>query len=369
VPFPESESPGRSQYAYGTAWPVSGDVFLCNRWEDLVVLDRFGNEELVCERERLPIGYDARLRLTHPKPLRARPKPPVIPQRTAQGVDFAKADKRAVIGVVNVRISDQPFPAGRTPKRLRVLQAILKSDPWMDKPFIGYGQENTPRIPLGTVPLEADGSAYFEAPAGKELIFQVLDENNMAIQSMRSTAFAHPGERLTCLGCHEPKRESYAVKTEQPLAFRQPPSKLEPECGPVEPVSFFRLVQPVLQNRCLTCHLKEKKGPQKMGYDDLRDYAFHFGGGFSGKTMQPLHGGSRSVPGRCGAAASRLGKALLTPGHRAAVPEEERHRVILWLDANALRYSSYHDTAAQERGELVWPLLDSDPANPLENAE
>jgi hypothetical protein len=369
VPFPESESPGRSQYAYGTAWPVSGDVFLCNRWEDLVVLDRFGNEELVCERELLPIGYDARLRLTHPKPLRARSKPPVIPQRTAQGVDFAKADKQAMIGIVNVRTSDQPFPEGRTPTRLRVLQAILKSDPWMDKPLIGYGQENTPRVPLGTVPLEADGSAYFEAPAGRQLIFQVLDENGMAIQSMRSTAFAHPGERLTCLGCHEPKRESYTVKTEQPLAFRRPPSKLEPECGPVEPVSFFRLVQPVLLNRCLTCHLKEKKGPQKMGYEDLRDYAFHFGGGFGGKTMQPVHGGSRSVPGRCGAAASRIGKALLTPEHRAAVPEEERRRVILWLDANSLRYSSYHGTEAQERGEVVWPLLDIDPANPLANAE
>ncbi len=369
VPFPESESAGRSQYQYGTAWPVSEDLFVCNRWEDLVLLDRFGNEELVCERELLPVGYDPRLRLTHPKPLRARPKPPVIAQQTAQGADFAKADKRATIGVVNVRTTDQPFPAGRTPARLRVLQAILKSDPWMNKPLIGYGKENTPRVPLGTVPLEADGSAYFEAPAGKQLIFQVLDENGMAIQSMRSTAFVHPGERLTCVGCHEPKRESYAVKAEQPLAFRRKPSKLEPEYGPVEPVNFYRLVEPTFKSRCLACHVKEGKGPQKMGFEDLRGYAFHFAGGFGGSTLQKDHGGSRSIAGRFGAAASRIGRALLTDAHRKAVPEEERRRVILWLDANSLRYGAYHDTERQERGELVWPLLDVDPEHPLANAE
>ncbi len=369
VPFPESECAGRSQYAYGTAWPVSGDVFICNRWEDLVVLDRFGNEELVCERELLPDGYDSRLRLTHPKPLRARPKPPVIPQQTSQGHDFIGADKRAFIGVVNVNVSDLPFPRGRKPARLRVLQAALKSDPWMDKPFVGYAPENTPRIPLGTVPLEPDGSAYFEAPAGKQLIFQVLDENDMAIQTMRSTAFVHPGERLTCLGCHETKNESYVVKNEQPIAFRRVPSKLEPECGPVEPISFHRQIEPILRDRCVACHVKENKGLRKMSYDDLREFAFFFGGGFLGHTMDKKHGGSRSIPGRCGAAASRLGKALLTPEHQKAIPQAERHRLILWLDANSLRYSSFHDTVAQERGELVWPLLDVDPLNPLANAE
>ena len=369
VPFPESECPSRSQYAYGTAGPVSEDLFICNRWEDLVLLDRFGNEELVCERELLPIGYDPRLRLTHPKPLRARPKPPVIPQQTAQGEDFADADKRATIGVVDARLADLPFPAGREPASLRVLQVALKSDPWMDKPFVGYGQENTPRIPLGTVPLEADGSAYFEAPAGRQLIFQVLDRHGMAIQTMRSTAFVHPGERLTCLGCHEPKQGSNTGKAVQPLAFQRKPSKLEPENGAVEPVSFHRQIEPIMRQRCVTCHVKEGKGPQKMGYADLRDYTFHFGGGFLGSTMQPNHGGSRSIPGRCGAYASRIGQALLADAHRAAVPEAERRRVILWLDANALRYSSYHDLAAQERGELVWPLLDIDPARPLANAE
>ncbi len=239
----------------------------------------------------------------------------------------------------------------------------------MDKPFIGYGNESTPRIPLGTVALESDGSAYFEAPAGKQLIFQVLDENDMAIQTMRSTAFAHPGERLTCLGCHETKNESYAAKGEQPMAFRRAPEKLKPECGPIEPVNFYRQIEPIMKGRCVGCHQKEGKGPQKMDYESLREYVFYFEGGMFGTTIKKDHGGSRAIPGRCGAAASRIGKAMLTPAHQKALPAEERHRVILWLDANALRYSAYHNTEAQECGELVWPLVDVDPANPLANVE
>lgn len=88
VKFPESECPPRGQYEYGTPWPVDEGLFLCNRWEDLVVRDRFGNEELVVAREQLPIGYDPRLRLTHGRPLAARPRPPILTRRTTY--DFEK---------------------------------------------------------------------------------------------------------------------------------------------------------------------------------------------------------------------------------------------------------------------------------------
>lgn len=369
-PLPESEMPGRTHYKYGTAWPVSDGLYLANRWEDLVLIDQYGNEELLCDRESLPLdGYDPRLRLTHPKPLAPRIRPPVIPRRTAQGVDFAKTDKKAVIGVVNVNITDQPFPSGRKPTRLRVFQVIPKHDPWMDKPFIGYGEENTPRVLLGTVPLQPDGSALFEAPAGKLLIFQVLDENNMAIQTMRSAAFVHPGEQLTCLGCHEPKNESYSTSKEQPLAFRRKPAVLEKECGLREPISYNRQIKPIVENRCAKCHIEEKKGPQDMSFAALRPYVQYFSGGFAGKTMVKNSGGSRSIPGRCGAGASKLAQMLLQEPHLKRTHAEDRHLIYLWLDANAPRYGAYHELERQEKGELVWPLIDTDPNDPLRNLE
>ncbi len=361
VPFPESESPGRGQYRYSAPWPLDEDVFLCNSWEDLVVLDRFGNEELLCEREILPIGYDPRLRLSEPIPLRPRPVPPLIPQQTTQGEDFADADHTATVGIINVNIADLPLPQDRPIKRLRVLQVIPKPNPWMDTPWIGYATENTPRIPLGTVPVEEDGSVYFEAPSGKQLIYQILDEHNRAVQTMRAVSYVHPGERLVCTGCHEPTSQSAVNPSQMPLAFRRAPSKLEPECGPIEPVNYYRLIKPILDETCNTCHQKEQKGPQNLGYEELRPYVYYFAGGLLGTTtMSGLHGGSRSIPGRIGAGGSRLTEILFDENHRDGVSDEERGKFILWMDANVPRLGAFQNEEAQKRGELVWPILDVD---------
>lgn len=363
-PFPESEMACRSQYRYGAPWPLSEDLYLCNSWEDLVLLDCYGNEELLCEREILPIGYDPRLRLTEPIPLQARPVPPVVVQQTAQGEDYADADKTSTIGVVNVNIHDRPFPEDRPIKYLRVLQVIPKSNPWMDTPFIGYATENTPRIPLGIAPVEKDGSAYFEAPYGKQLLFQALDENYMAVQTMRSVAFVHPGEKLVCIGCHEPTTESVSNTTEsaQPLAFQRKPSKLEPECGPVEPINYYRLIKPIVEDRCVTCHIEKDVEPKSMDHEDLRPYVYYYSGSMrGGLTTTGPHGGSRSRPGRVGASESKLSKILFDENHKDVVSDEDRHTFIMWMDANALRLGAFQDEEGQKRGELVWPLLDVEP--------
>ncbi|MCL2709869.1 MAG: hypothetical protein FWE95_03215 [Planctomycetaceae bacterium] len=362
VPFPESESPMRGQYHYGAPLPLSEDLFLCNSWEDLVVLDRFGNEELICEREILPIGYDPRLRLTKPFPVRARTVPPIIPRQTTQGEDFVNADPTATIGALNVNFSHLPLPADRPIKRLRVFQVILKPNPWMDQPFIGYATENTPRIPLGTVPVEDDGSVFFEAPPNKQLLFQILDENDMAVQTMRSVTYLHPGERLVCTGCHEPTQIS--VPNLQAKAFQRPPSTLEPEIGHVEPITFYRTVQPVFEKSCVGCHRElqansQQAGPVRMDFGDLRPYVFVYAGGMLGATVRSGEsGGSRAMPGSVGAANSRLGQVLFDDTHRDVVSAEDRRRIILWLDANAPRLGAFIDEEAQRRGELVLPVLD-----------
>ncbi|MDO4587505.1 MAG: LamG-like jellyroll fold domain-containing protein [Planctomycetia bacterium] len=364
VPFPESEMAARSQYRYGAPWPINEDLYLCNSWENLVLLDRFGNEELICEREILPIGYDPRLRLSEPIPLKPRVKPAVIAQQTTQGEDFSDRDQKATIGVINVNIADLPFPENRPIKYLRVLQVIPKPNPWMDTPWIGYATENTPRIPLGIVPVEEDGSVYFEAPFGKQLIFQVLDQDYKAIQTMRAVAFVHPGEKLVCTGCHEPNNQSVQNENSLPIAFQRPAAKLTPECGPVEPINFYRMIQPIFENRCVECHQKEQKGPQKMGYDDMHPFVYYYSGSMSGGTLHTgTHGGSRSCPGRVGASEAKLGSILFDDNHKDSVSDEDRHKIILWLDANALRLGAFQDEKAQKEGTLVWPLLDTEPCD------
>jgi len=71
---------------------------------------------------------------------------------------------------------------------------------------------------LGTVPVEADGSAYFRAPAGLPLNFQALDERGQAIQIMRSVTYLQPGETTGCVGCHESRTTAPPRRSGVPLA-------------------------------------------------------------------------------------------------------------------------------------------------------
>jgi len=362
-PFPESETPGRRHYKYGTPWPLSEDFYLCNVWENLALVDRYGNKELLCDLRSVPCPQDERLRLIDPIPLRPRPIPLRIPSAVrARGEE----GRKATVAVMNVYNSDLPFPEETKIKWLRVVQNIPKTNHAMGEPLIGYERENTPRIPLGIVPVEEDGSAYFEAPIAKQLIFQALDENFMAVQSMRSSAFVHPGEQLSCLGCHE-NPHAVSQRTGSPLAMRRAPSPLQAECGPVEPISYYRQIKPIFEKTCLPCHREKKKGLQNMDYENLKeDYTFWFSGAmFTDMTTaySGIHGGSRTIPGRFGARASKIGQMLLSKEHQKAVPPEERHKVIQWLDCNSLRLGSYIREDAQLKGELVWPTMDVDPSN------
>jgi hypothetical protein len=369
-PFPETESPGRRHYKYATPWPLSEDFYLCNVWENLCLLDRFGNLEVLCELALLPCAQDERLRLIDPIPLRPRNLPPTSDPR-ANADEPGQVPQRATIAVMNVYDSDLPFPEGTKIKWLRITQNILKTNHAMGVPMIGYERENTPRIPLGIVPVEADGSAYFEAPVAKELIFQVLDENFMAVQSMRSVAFVHPGEQLSCHGCHESTQKAPALNLSKgpPLALQRAPSPLQPELAAVEPISYYRQIKPIIDQRCQPCHVDHNKGPQDMSYAALKEgYTFWFSGAMWQNMITDysgVHGGSRTIPGRFGARNSRIGKALLNSNHREAVPEPERRAMILWLDSNSLRLGAYSGEEAQLSGELVWPELDVDPANVL----
>lgn len=365
-PFPETELSARRHYKYGTPWPLSADFMLCNAWENLVLLDRFGNRELLAEHALLPCAQDERLRIVNPIPLRARPAPPILPAATAQATDAA-SHRPATIAVMNVYDADLPLPPAVKIKWLRVTQNVLKENHQMGLPMIGYERENTPRIPLGIVPVEEDGSAYLEAPVAKELIFQALDEEFRAVQSMRSTAMVHPGEQLQCQGCHEKVHQSPRLDR-TPLALRRAPSVLQSELGRIEPISYYRQIKPIIEKTCQPCHAREHKGPQDMSYAALRNDVFWFSGAMSGGMVSQysgIHGGSRTIPGRFGARYCKLGDALATAAHRRDVSAEERHAVSLWLDSNSLRLGAYEDQAAQLRGELVWPVLDVDPRNPL----
>jgi len=357
-------------FRYVTPWPLSRDFHLISDLKNLLLLDRWGNAvPLYC--------WDGPAYACSPRPLRAVPTPPALPSATWQGERAGRSDhRRATIAVQNVYEYDLQWPEGvveeRRIKALRVVQLLgLPIDyrvPGKNPNFvIGAGVKQIARTVLGTVPVEKDGSAYFEAPVGKLLSFQALDERGMMIVGMRSGTYVHPGEQMSCVGCHEDKWQApkaYAAK-----AVRRIPSKIAPEPEGSNPLTYFRLVKPVFEKTCLPCHAKEAKGPQSFAYGDLLRPMI--GGRKQGSLLYNIgawgHGqisGSRSEPYKMGAYGSRMGQALLKT-HMERIKPEEFRRVVVWLDCNSALYGTYFDLPAQAEGKVVWHPLEVDPANPL----
>jgi hypothetical protein len=357
--YPESEVGAKDSWEFGTAWPLSADFYVANHRDGLYLIDRFGNCELICK------ASNKVLRPIEPIPVQPRPMPPVIPTQTWQGERASPHAPKATIAVMNVYDGDLPWPKGTKFKELRIIQYFPKSTQPLFVPTIGYAEQSLARMALGTVPVEEDGSVYFEAPVGKAIGFQLLDAKGLAVQSMRSVTYVHPGERLTCVGCHESKWKASGVAA--PLAGRRAPSRIRPEVGGLEPLNFHRLVKPIIESKCAACHRDRAQGPD-MSYASLKPYAFYLVGGkpTSGPWLTiPRHGGSRSVPGKHGAHGAPLLKYLDSSHYGVDLTKEEFRRITLWLDCNSNELGAYQDEAAQRRGDIVWPVFDLDPGNVL----
>jgi hypothetical protein len=147
--------------------------------------------------------------------------------------------------------------AGINPGEIRKL-LVLESLP---KPInytggmdpLSYGGTFTLVRILGTVPVEADGSACFELPANRAFFFVALDESSLSVKRMQSFCSVAPGEVLSCVGCHENRSQSYQAGRDL-AALRRPPSPVTPAAGLPEVIDFPRDVQPILDRRCARCH-------------------------------------------------------------------------------------------------------------------
>lgn len=99
---------------------------------------------------------------------------------------------------------------------------------------------------LGTVPVEKDGSAHFTMPANTPVSVQPLDAQGQALQLERSWFVGMPGERVSCIGCHE--SQDAAAVSRSTLAMQRAPSKIEEWFGPGAPDS-------ALCARCSRCSI------------------------------------------------------------------------------------------------------------------
>jgi|GEM_PF-379244 len=105
---------------------------------------------------------------------------------------------------------------------------------------------------LGEVPVEPDGSVYFEVPAHTPVYFQPIDKEGRAVTTMRSWTVMQPGEFYSCLGCHGDRDTPHKAMLNIDPARK--PAPLRPFYDVQGGFSFKKVIQPILNARCISCH-------------------------------------------------------------------------------------------------------------------
>ena len=207
-------------------YPLSDKYFLAMTGKAIYLLDVFDNMLLLK-------AHDGQGGYYEPLPLRSPPRPQVIPDRTAPD------SKEATVLISDVYSGPglAGIPRG-TVKSLRVNR--YEYAPRHKGGHYAMGMEAgwDARQILGEAPVDEDGSASFFVPANTPFSIQPLDKDGKALQLMRSWTVAMPGERLSCVGCHE--NRSMPPSTMSASAMLRAPSKLKPFYGPARGFSFTR---------------------------------------------------------------------------------------------------------------------------------
>ncbi|MFO8012510.1 MAG: hypothetical protein R6X20_04295 [Phycisphaerae bacterium] len=362
---PEIGYPGMFQTTRGKGlfrqpYPLSEKCFLVSHDPQLkeddgptgygiYVLDAWGN--------RAELYRDPDTACFQPMPLRPRRRPAAIPPVARQ--NETESRKTATLFVQDVYRGMRGIERGRV-KYVRVMEVLPTT--WKDGRR-AYKQKDTAGLQSAAVSYKADvgrkkvhgvaevhddGSACFTVPAGKNLFFQVLDEDYMELQRMRTFINLMPGESRSCVGCHEPRRQAPAVKPA--MAMRYPAQSLSPQPGDSGPrmVHYPRDVQPILNERCTGCHGGEK--PEgglvlsgqltemwNRSYENLIDQALvsylDGGGGCANVPAEP--------PMTFGSHQSKLVERIRRDPCKGDLTREEFIRIVTWIDANVPYYGTH----------------------------
>ena len=315
-------------------FPLSDKYFLVSskptpeaKW-GIYLVDVFDNMTLIKQED----GYV----LFEPVPLQKTTRPPVIPDR----IDLKQKEATAYLADIYMGPGLKGVPRG-TVKKLRIYEPHFAYPGMGGHINIGIdGPWDVHRI-LGTVPVEADGSASFKVPANTPVAVQPLDSEGKALQLMRSWYTAMPGEVFSCVGCHETQNST--PPTRQTVASRRKPSEITPWYGPARGFSFKREVQPVLDKYCVGCH---KEGAQPHNGQAVPDFTAktHNGDRNFTPSYMALHPFVRRPgpesdyhmqrPLEFHADTSELVQMLKRGHYNVKLDDEAWDRLITWIDLN-----------------------------------
>jgi hypothetical protein len=341
---PKAARPLHSGKLTRDPYPLSADLFIAAREKQVVLMDASGRMEVLYTHEGPGQVHE-------PRPILPRPRERVIPPRTDASLPIGQmilADVYAGRNLAGVKRGDI--------KKLLVLESLPKPVNFSGGPDLvsWLGTFTLERI-LGTVPVEDDGSAYFEVPANRQVFFVALDEQDLSVKRMQSFTSVMPGEVLGCLGCHE-DRTQVPNPTESSVlkAVQRPPSRIMPFAGYPDVLDFPRDVQPILDRHCVACHTFEKREGQTILAGDLGPTWSHsFFSLFARRQVADGRNGLGNQPPRTlGSSASDLLRKVQGNHHGVKVTEREWRTLWLWIESGA----PYAGTYAALRNEKAQNL-------------
>jgi hypothetical protein len=361
-------------------WPLSKDVVIfsgrpAGQTRNVIeMLDRAGH--------RVTVLSDPEICLHSPMLVKPRPVPPVIAdmtdRRQKSGRFFVQDIYKGLTGVKRGEV-----------KQLRVIEetsrispTTMGGSPYNQTFLVSAALAFSVKDYLGVVPVDENGSAYFEAPSGRAVYFQALDAEGRLIQSMRTFVQAAPGTTRSCIGCHENKFSTPSAPLTKgngnpsgfPEMLGRAPDRLKPESWGSGYVDYPSMVQPVLDKHCVACHggvqdiaarldlsggwtehfnisyenLVNRRETQLVawwisGIDCMNGTAH-----WSTQVFKPRGHGSGAAP---------LAQ-LLVDGHGGRIPNltrKERDLLMAWIDSNGL----YHGTWDYNKNGCAIPAWNS----------
>ena len=340
--------------------PLSSKYFLVSMKPDpqalwgIYLVDVFDNATLIAEVEGAA--------LFEPQPFTARSRPPIIPDR------IMPRRRTAEVHIADLYSGPalQGVPRG-TVKRLRVFSYHFGYVNKAGFPHIGTEAGWDVKRILGTAAVEADGSACFQIPANTPVSLQPLDSEGRALQLMRSWFVGMPGERVSCVGCHE--RRAATLPTTPGQADVRGSEPLQPWYDPPRPFAFAHEVFPVLEQYCLGCHSNTATvGPRskpcfrdpETAYDTIHPYVHRPGVESDMAVLTPME---------YHASTSLLIQMLEKGHHGVKLPDmarEARERLYCWIDLNVPRAGNWNPPPwqncdqRQRRRELAIALANDD---------
>ena len=367
---------------YESPVPLDARFYLVSRAGRILLRDYDGTVNVALAEPDKDLGFYSA------QPLRGRPQPR-SPQ--PKRVD-SKAEPWATLIMHDVRIGLGDTVKPGEIKRIAVVQEMEKDmRAETDKrqfgfqfPVVSCGATYAPKRVWGFADVESDGSAHFKVPSGVPLYFLPLDSAGRAVQRMRSFTHLMPGECQSCIGCHADRNyvSPASLKGGRSIAAARPAQELtEPEWGRRDGFSFPRVVQPVLDARCVGCHDEKSKldlsgdrtdyfnvayenlarrGTQAENGNEARGGMAGFGKNPYTSWIPSFNGCESNIlqiePKSWGSPVSRLAEIVIS-GHpdakgtkRLALSANERLKILMWIDLNVPFYGTSQSRQPELRG-------------------